>query len=87
LSGQARVTVAAAGEVAVLELPWEATVEEVMSRAREKLALEGDGWEPYCGDGTTLHNKLERTLGELHERRICPRLEFELRAPPPQPAG
>ena len=58
-----------------------------MARAREELALDGDGWEPFCADGTTMLNKLGRSLGELRERRICPRLEFELRKSPPAPAG
>ena len=75
--------VTSGGEAAVLDLPWESTVGEVMSRAREELALDGEGWEPYCADGTTMRNKLERTLAELRERTMCPRLEFELRGPPP----
>ena len=79
--------VTAGGDTASLDLPWDSTIGEVMSKARAELALVGEGWEPYCADGTTMHNKLERTLAELRERRICPRLEFELRAPPPPPAG
>jgi hypothetical protein len=31
-------------------------------------------------DGTTMTNKLERTLDQLREQRICPSREFELRA-------
>lgn len=81
------MTVSAGGAAAVLDVPWESTVGEMMSRARRELALEGEGWEPYCADGTTMHNKLERTLADLRERRICPRLEFELRASPPPPGG
>lgn len=86
MNGHARVTVTAGGGSAVLELAWEAPVAEVLSRAKEELALEGDGWELCCADGTTMLNKLRRTLGELRDRRICPRLEFELRPVPPQPA-
>ena len=75
----------AGGSNALLELPWEAAVEDVLARAREELGLEGEAWELYCSDGTTMLNKLQRTLGELRDRRICPRLEFELR--PLQPTA
>ena len=82
----AKITVSAGDRRAGLELPWDTTVSEVMRRARIELSLDGDEWELCCADGTTMQNKLERTLGELRDRRICPRLEFELRAPLTQPA-
>ncbi len=79
MSGNARLTVAAEGRVESLELPWEATLQEVLTRAREALGVSGAEVELYCADGTTMANKLERTLGELREQRQCPRREFELR--------
>ncbi len=79
---KAKVTVSADGRSAALELPWEAAVAEVLTRAQAELELAGDQWELYCADGTTMQNKLTRTLAELRDRRICPRLEFELRQPP-----
>ena len=79
MSGVARVVVAGAGRREVLELPWEATLQEVLTRAREALGVGGLEVELWCEDGTTLGNKLHRTLGELRDRRLCPRLEFELR--------
>ena len=83
MSGEARVQVRAGSESASLELPWECSLAEMVARAREALPRAGADWEPFCEDGTTLSNKLQRTLAELRERRICPRLEFELRPPPP----
>jgi hypothetical protein len=76
---EARVTVSAGGRTVTLRLGWDRTLAEVMTRAREELGLPGEDWELTCSDGTTMTNKLERTLDELRERRICPRREYELR--------
>ncbi len=84
--GQARVAVTAGGPAAVLELPWESAVAEILTQAVAQLGLEGD-WQLYCEDGTTMMNKLHRTLDELRARRICPRLEFELRPPERPPTA
>lgn len=78
---KAKVTVSAGGKDTVLELPWEAALGDALTQARAELGIDVDQWELFCGDGTTMQNKLTRTLGELRDRRICPRLEFELRPP------
>jgi hypothetical protein len=77
---EARVTVSAGGRTVTLRLAWDRTLAQLMTRAREELGLAGEDWELACSDGTTMTNKLERTLDELRERRICPRREFELKA-------
>ena len=80
MSGLARVAVASGGRTETLELPWETSLQEVLTQAREALAVSAaSDVELYCADGTVMGNKLQRTLGELRERRMCPRLEFELR--------
>lgn len=79
MSDHARVRVSAEARSEVLELGWETTLADLRTRACEALALDGSGLALYCADGTTMENKLQRTLAELRERRMCPRLEFELR--------
>ncbi len=83
----ARVKVSEGARTALIDLGWDDAVAEILARGRLELALEGDAWELYCEDGTTMQNKLTRSLGELRDRRICPRLEFELRPVPQPPAG
>ena len=61
-----------------LTLPWSSTVGELLEQA-EARAGAGD-YELACADGVTMMNKLERTLQELRDRRICPKREFLLRA-------
>jgi hypothetical protein len=78
---EARVTVTAGHDSASLRLGWDTSLAEMKTRACEELGLGDEGWELQCEDGTTMMNKLERTLGELRDRRICPRREFELRRP------
>ena len=63
-----------------LRLPWSATVGELYEQARAQLDLPGpDDHEILCTDGVTMMNKLERTLQELRDGRICPKREFAVR--------
>ena len=63
-----------------LRLPWGTTVGEVYAEARGRFQLPEPGdYEFSCADGVTMMNKLERTLQELRDRRICPKREFVIR--------
>ncbi|MHB8324444.1 MAG: hypothetical protein ACYDEA_05280 [Candidatus Dormibacteria bacterium] len=76
----ARLTVTAAGESRELRMPWGTTVGEVEKAAAEAFGIvAAPGLELWCADGTSLSNKLERTLGEFKQRRICPKRVFEFR--------
>lgn len=76
-----KVTVRGPAGAADLDLPWETTVGQLLEAARAGLELPAEAdLELWCGDGTTMMNKLERTLEALQERRICPKREFELRS-------
>ncbi len=79
MSDEARVVVTGPAGERQLELPWTATVEELFEQARPLVGAQGAGYEIWCADGVTMMNKLERTLGELRDRRICPRREFQIR--------
>ena len=80
MSDDARVTVSGPSDSVELRLPWSATVGEVHEQARSQLDLPGPGdYEISCADGVTMMNKLERTLQELRDRRICPKREFVIR--------
>lgn len=77
MSDEARVAVDGPSGTYELTLPWSATVGEVFDQARARAGA-GD-FEFACRDGVTMMNKLERTLAELRDRRICPKREFVLR--------
>lgn len=78
MSDEARVVITAPSGDFELTLPWAATVGELFEQAQ---ARAGAGeYELACADGVTMMNKLERTLQELRDRRICPKREFVLRA-------
>jgi hypothetical protein len=82
---QAHVTVSWAGQTRAFALPWETTIAALRDLAADALDVAPSAQlEWWCGDGTSLANKLERTLGEFRERRICPKLAFELRSPRPR---
>ncbi|HUY54032.1 MAG TPA: hypothetical protein VMV23_02610 [Candidatus Nanopelagicaceae bacterium] len=81
---QAHIRVTWAGHSRALTLPWETTIEAVGQMAAKALDITPEaGLEWWCADGTSLANKLERTLGDFKERKICPKLEFEFRSPHP----
>lgn len=86
MSDDARVLVSGPSGSAELRLHWSTTVGELFDQARSQLGLEGRGdHELWCTDGVTMMNKLERTLQELRDRRICPRREFAIRQIRPGP--
>lgn len=77
---QARILVATPSGEFELTLPWNTTVAELLEQAQAHVGA-GE-YELACTDGVTMMNKLERTLQELRDRRICPKREFVLRAAP-----
>jgi hypothetical protein len=80
VSDDARIVVAGPAGSAELRLPWSTTVGELFEKARSQLGLAGpDRYELWCADGVTMMNKLERSLQELRDRRICPGREFAIR--------
>ena len=80
MSGDAHLVVSGPSGVAELTLPWETTVGELFEHARSQLGLESSGdCEFSCADGVTMMNKLERTLQELRDRRICPTRRFAIK--------
>jgi hypothetical protein len=83
MSDEAHVLVSGPSGSAQIDLPWSTTVGELFEHARSQLELGGpDGYELWCADGVTMMNKLERTLQELRDRRICPKREFAIRVMP-----
>jgi hypothetical protein len=81
MSGDAHVVVSGPSGAAELTLPWSTTVGELLEQARSQLGLDGSGdYEFSCADGVTMMNKLERTLQELRDGRICPTRQFAVRA-------
>ena len=81
MSDDAQVQVSGPSGSVELRLPWSATVGEVHGQACSQLELPGSGdYEIWCADGVTMMNKLERTLQELRDRRICPKREFVIRS-------
>ena len=81
MSDDAQIRVTGPSGSAELRLPWSATVGEVYEQALSQLGLAGSGdYEISCADGVTMMNKLERTLQELRDRRICPKREFVIRS-------
>lgn len=84
MSDEAHVVVTAPSRSLQLTLPWTSSVGELFEQARSQLGLGDAGdYELLCADGVTMMNKLERTLQELRDRRICPKREFVLRPSPP----
>jgi hypothetical protein len=81
MSGDAHIVVRGPSGEAELTLPWSTTVGELFEHARSRLGLNGSAdYEFSCADGVTMMNKLERTLQELRDRRICPTRQFAVRA-------
>ena len=81
MSDDALVTVSGPSTSVELRLAWSATLGEVYKQARSRLDLSDPGdYELSCADGVTMMNKLERTLQELRDRRICPKREFVIRS-------
>lgn len=80
MSDEAHILVNGPSTSVQLQLPWSATVGELFDQARSQLGLaDPDGYELWCADGVTMMNKLERSLQELRDRRICPKREFAIR--------
>jgi hypothetical protein len=80
MTDEARVLVTAPSGSVPLQLPWVTTVGGLFEKARAQLGLsDQEGYELWCADGVTMMNKLERTLQELRDRRICPKREFAIR--------
>lgn len=77
MSDEVRVKVSTPAGTVELTVPWSTTVGELFAKVGNH-ADPGD-YEFACGDGVTMMNKLERTLEELRDRRICPKREFVLR--------
>jgi hypothetical protein len=81
MSGDARVVVRGPSSETELTLPWSTTVGELFEQARSRLGLTDSAhYEFSCTDGVTMMNKLERTLQELRDRRICPARRFAVGA-------
>lgn len=81
MSGDAHIVVSGSSGEAELTLPWSTTVGELFEQARVQLGLIRSGeYEFLCADGVTMMNKLERTLQELRDRRICATRRFAIRA-------
>jgi hypothetical protein len=80
MSDEAHVLVSGPSGSAQLQLLWSTTIGGLFEQACSRLELGGtDGYEFWCADGVTMMNKLERTLQELRDRRICPKREFAIR--------
>lgn len=81
MSDDARVIISGPSGAAELTVPWSTTVGELFEQARSQLGLDSTGgYEFACADGVTMMNKLERTLQELRDRRICPTRRFAVKA-------
>lgn len=86
MSDDAQVMVSALSGSTELRLPWSTTVGQLFGQASSQLGLTNSGdYELSCSDGVTMMNKLERTLQELRDRRICPKREFAIRQIRPRP--
>ena len=80
MNDQAHVTVNGPAGSAQLDLPWSSTLGQLFEEARSQLGLDdARDYELWCADGVTMMNKLERTLQELRDRRICPTREFAIK--------
>jgi len=80
MSDEAQILVSGPSGSAQLDLPWSSTVGELFEQARSQLGLRDTGdYELWSADGVTMMSKLERTLQELRDRRICPRRELAIR--------
>jgi hypothetical protein len=81
MSGDAHILVSGPSGEAELTLPWSTTIGALFEQARSQLRLNAPGdYEFSCSDGVTMMNKLERTLHELRDRRICPTRRFVVTA-------
>ena len=80
MSDEAHVTVSGPDGAYELTVPWSTTIAALFEQARARAGA-GD-YEFACADGVTMMNKLERTLQELRDGRICPKREFVLQASP-----
>jgi hypothetical protein len=81
MTGDAHLVVSGPSGSAELSLPWSTTVVELFEQARSELGLDSSrNYEFSCADGVTMMNKLERTLQELRDRRICPTRRFAVTA-------
>jgi hypothetical protein len=81
VTGDARVVVTGPSGEAELTLPWSTTVGQLFEQARSQLGLNNSAdYDFSCADGVTMMNKLERTLQELRDRRICPTRRFAVKA-------
>ena len=80
MSDEARILVDSPSGPFELTVAWTTTVGQLFEQARANAGT-GD-YEFACADGVTMMNKLERTLQELRDGRICPKREFVLRASP-----
>ena len=88
MSDDAQILVSGPASSVALRSPWSATVAELFEQARSQLELPATGdYEFYCADGVTMMNKLERTLQELRDRRICAKREFAIRISGQDQAG
>jgi hypothetical protein len=81
MSDEAHVVVSGPSGSVQLVLPWTSSLGALFEQARSQLGI-GDarGYELSCADGVTMMNKLERTLQELRDRRICPTRQFAIKA-------
>lgn len=86
MTDDAQVMVSGPSGSTELRLPWSTTVGQLFEQARSQLGLTNTSdYELSCADGVTMMNKLERTLQELRDRRICPTREFAVRQIRPGP--
>jgi hypothetical protein len=80
MTDEAHVVVTSPTGSALLQVPWSTTVGGLFEKACDQLGLsDGNSYELWCADGVTMMNKLERTLQDLRDRRICPKREFAIR--------
>ncbi|MGA7913046.1 MAG: hypothetical protein WB682_03720 [Candidatus Dormiibacterota bacterium] len=80
MSDEAHVAVIGPAGQTELTVPWSTTVGELFGLALSELKLGEGGFELSCADGVTMMNKLERTLQDLRDRRICPTQRFAVKA-------
>ncbi len=79
MSDEAHIAVSGPAGQTELSLPWSTTVGQLFEQALSQLNLADGDFELSCADGVTMMNKLERTLQELRDRRICPTRRFEVK--------
>lgn len=80
MTDEAHVLVSGPSGSAQLDLPWTSSVGALFEQACSRLELgDAGGYELWCADGVTMMNKLDRSLQELRDRRICAKREFAIR--------